>query len=233
MTAKAADKKVAWENPLMPNARLRQIYVAMMQARVLARTLPSRRRDRATLGNEACLVSPAIDLGAGDLVSDALGGGTIDFLRGAKLAGCMQSTGEGSLSPYHQQGGDIVWQIGTGYFGARDAAGHFDLAKAVDVVAANPVRMIEIKLSQGAKPGLGGVLPGKKVTAEIAAIRGVAFGKDCISPSAHTAFHDIDVAEQYYADYTGRDRSPADDTHGAARETSGGTIRGLASAPPA
>jgi glutamate synthase domain-containing protein 2 len=109
---------------------------------------------------------------------------------GARLAGCLQSTGEGSLSPYHQQGGDLIWQLGTGYFGARTADGRFDLEKAKAVVAANPVRAIEVKLSQGAKPGLGGVLPAAKVTKEIAAIRGIPQGKDCISPASHPEFHD-------------------------------------------
>ena len=112
--------------------------------------------------------------------------------RGAKLAGCLQSTGEGGISKYHQMGGDLVWQIGTGYFGCRDKAGRFSIEKFLDTVASSNVKAIEIKLSQGAKPGLGGVLPGAKVTPEIAAIRGVPVGKDCISPSSHTEFHDVD-----------------------------------------
>lgn len=95
MTAKGTDPKAAWENPLIPNARLRQIYVAMMQARSLARAVPARRRNYATLGIEACLVSPAVDLGAGDLVSDALDGGVIEFLRGAML---VEVLGSGKIS---------------------------------------------------------------------------------------------------------------------------------------
>ena len=95
MTAKGTDSKTAWENPLIPNARLRQIYVAMMQARSLARVVPARRRSNATLGIEACLVSPAVDLGAGDLVSDAPGGGVIEFLRGAML---VEAIGSGKIS---------------------------------------------------------------------------------------------------------------------------------------
>jgi TPP-dependent pyruvate/acetoin dehydrogenase alpha subunit len=82
----AADTGAAWENPLIPNARLRQIYLAMLQARTLARVLPKRRADKTTLGLEACLVSPAVDLGPGDLVSDVLAGGVVDFLRGATLS---------------------------------------------------------------------------------------------------------------------------------------------------
>jgi len=113
--------------------------------------------------------------------------------RGAGLAGCWQNTGEGGISPHHQHGGDLVWQIGTGYFGCRDVDGAFDLERLVDAVSANPqVRAIELKLSQGAKPGIGGMLPGAKVTPEIAAIRGISVGLDCKSPSHHTAFHDVD-----------------------------------------
>lgn len=112
--------------------------------------------------------------------------------RGAKIAGCMQNTGEGGVSPYHRNGGDLVWQIGTGYFGCRDERGRFSMEKLRETVASAPIRMIEIKLSQGAKPGLGGVLPGAKVTAEIAQIRGIPVGETCISPSAHTAFSSAD-----------------------------------------
>src|SRR4051794_26544802 len=108
--------------------------------------------------------------------------------RGAALAGCLHNTGEGGLSPYHRNGGDLVLQIGTAYFGCRDEHGRFDLARLKDVVESAPVRALEIKLSQGAKPGLGGHLPGAKVSAEIAGIRGIPEGKDCISPSRHTEF---------------------------------------------
>jgi glutamate synthase (ferredoxin) len=112
--------------------------------------------------------------------------------RGAKLAGCMQNTGEGGVSEYHKKGGDLIWQVGTGYFGCRDERGRFSLERLLEVVAGAPIRMIEIKLSQGAKPGLGGVLPAAKVTAEIARIRGIPIGQTCISPSAHTAFSSVD-----------------------------------------
>jgi glutamate synthase (ferredoxin) len=111
--------------------------------------------------------------------------------QGAKIAGCLHNTGEGGISDHHRQGGELIWQLGSGYFGARDERGRFDLARLVDVVAANPVRAIEIKLGQGAKPGLGGVLPAAKVTAEISRIRGVPMGKDCISPAAHPEFADV------------------------------------------
>ncbi|HMY21680.1 MAG TPA: FMN-binding glutamate synthase family protein, partial [Polyangium sp.] len=102
--------------------------------------------------------------------------------RGVKIAGCMQNTGEGGVSPYHRNGGDLVWQIGTGYFGCRDDRGRFSMDKLRETVASAPIRMIEIKLSQGAKPGLGGVLPAAKVTPEIAQIRGIPVGETCISP---------------------------------------------------
>jgi glutamate synthase (ferredoxin) len=111
---------------------------------------------------------------------------------GAALAGCTHNTGEGGLSPYHRRGGDLVFQIGTSYFGCRDADGHFDLQRLKDLVASAPVRAIEIKLSQGAKPGLGGMLPGAKVSEEIAEIRGIRPGVDCASPSRHTVFSDVD-----------------------------------------
>ncbi len=108
--------------------------------------------------------------------------------RGCQLARCLHNTGEGGISPHHARGGDLVWQLGTGYFGARDDHGLFSLERLVEKVNEFPVRAIEVKLSQGAKPGRGGVLPAAKVTPEIAAIRGVPVGRDCISPSAHTAF---------------------------------------------
>ena len=112
--------------------------------------------------------------------------------RGAALAGCLQNTGEGSISPHHRHGGELVYQLGTGYFGCRDERGRFDLARLKDAVASAPVRALEVKLSQGAKPGLGGVLPGAKVSAEIAATRGVPPGVDCVSPSRHAEFSDAD-----------------------------------------
>jgi len=124
----------------------------------------------------------------------SLSGRAVESLnKGAARAGCWQGTGEGGITEYHQHGGDLVWQIGTGYFGCRDADGRFDLARFRAVVDAEPgIRAIEIKLSQGAKPGIGGLLPGAKVTPEIAAIRGIPVGVDCVSPAAHSAFHDAD-----------------------------------------
>lgn len=111
------------------------------------------------------------------------------FSRGAKLGGFAHNTGEGGLSPYHLEGGgDLIWQIGTGYFSCRDEKGDFSPSKFAERAVHPNVKMIEIKLSQGAKPGHGGILPAAKVTAEIAAIRGVPMGKDVLSPPVHSAF---------------------------------------------
>ena len=112
--------------------------------------------------------------------------------RGAQIAGCLHNTGEGGLADAHRHGGELVLQIGTGYFGCRDERGRFSLARLRERVAQAPVRAIEVKLSQGAKPGLGGLLPAVKVTPEIAAIRCVPAGRDCVSPPAHSAFADVD-----------------------------------------
>ncbi|MFZ3561864.1 FMN-binding glutamate synthase family protein [Streptomyces sp. BH055] len=123
----------------------------------------------------------------------SLSGAAITALnKGAALAGTMHNTGEGGLSSYHRGGGDLVLQIGTSYFGCRNEDGTFNLDKLKAIVESAPVKALEIKLSQGAKPGLGGMLPGAKVTPEIAEIRGIPVGKDCASPSRHTAFHDVD-----------------------------------------
>jgi glutamate synthase domain-containing protein 2 len=111
--------------------------------------------------------------------------------RGVALAGAMQNTGEGGISDYHRKGGDIIWQIGTGYFGCRDERGRFSMDHFLASVESAKVRAIEIKLSQGAKPGLGGVLPAAKITPEISRIRGIPLGRDCISPANHTAFSDV------------------------------------------
>ncbi|HET7430634.1 MAG TPA: FMN-binding glutamate synthase family protein [Nocardioides sp.] len=108
--------------------------------------------------------------------------------RGAAQGGFAHDTGEGGLSRYHRQGGDLVWEIGSGYFGARTDDGDFDPAKFRDTAADPQVKMTSLKLSQGAKPGIGGVLPGAKVTQEIAEARGVPAGQKCVSPSAHRVF---------------------------------------------
>jgi len=109
--------------------------------------------------------------------------------RGARIGCFAHNTGEGGISPYHlQYGGDLIWQIGTGYFGCRDEDGNFDDILFAEKSQYDVVKMIEIKLSQGAKPGHGGILPAVKLTPEIAEIRHVRMGRDVISPPAHTAF---------------------------------------------
>ncbi|MDN3651847.1 FMN-binding glutamate synthase family protein [Thalassotalea ponticola] len=109
--------------------------------------------------------------------------------KGAKLGGFAHNTGEGGLSPHHlKYGGDLIWQIGTGYFGCRDEAGQFDAQLFAQKASLESVKMIELKLSQGAKPGHGGILPAQKLTEEIAAIRHVPMGQDVLSPMAHSAF---------------------------------------------
>ena len=127
--------------------------------------------------------------------------------KGCFLSHAYHNTGEGGLSPYHKKGADIVFHIGTGYFGVRNDEGQFDIEKLEKLVIENPqIRAIEIKLSQGAKPGKGGVLPGSKITREIAEIRHVPIGKDVLSPAYHTAFNTleelVDLVERI-ADKTG------------------------------
>jgi glutamate synthase domain-containing protein 2 len=109
--------------------------------------------------------------------------------KGAQAGGFFHDTGEGGVSPYHREfGGDLVWELGSGYFGARARDGSFDPARFAEAARDPQIKMVELKLSQGAKPGHGGVLPAAKVTPEIAAIRGIPMGEDCISPSSHSAF---------------------------------------------
>lgn len=108
---------------------------------------------------------------------------------GAQRGGFYHDTGEGSISPYHREkGGDLVWEIGSGYFGCRDERGRFSEERFAENARSPQVKMIELKLSQGAKPGHGGVLPAAKVSPEIAATRGVPMGHDCISPAQHSEF---------------------------------------------
>lgn len=120
----------------------------------------------------------------------ALSGNAIQALnQGAKMGGFIHDTGEGSISQYHRMhGGDLIWEVASGYFGCRNADGTFSEERFVANATDPQVKMIEIKLSQGAKPGHGGMLPGAKVTPEIAAARGIPVGVDCISPSSHSAF---------------------------------------------
>ncbi|PWJ58211.1 glutamate synthase domain-containing protein 2 [Dyadobacter jejuensis] len=118
--------------------------------------------------------------------------------KGSFQFGNYHNTGEGGLSPYHQNGADVVFHIGTAYFGVRDEAGKFSMEKLVRLCEQHPyIRMIEVKLSQGAKPGKGGVLPASKITREIAEIRHVPMGQDIISPPYHSAFDSVDGLIQF------------------------------------
>ncbi len=119
----------------------------------------------------------------------ALSGNAITALnRGAAAGGFAHDTGEGGLTEHHLHGGDLVWEIGTGYFGARTKDGDFDEAQFREKAAHDQVKLVSLKLSQGAKPGIGGVLPGPKVTAEIAQARDVPEGQTCVSPPGHRTF---------------------------------------------
>ena len=120
----------------------------------------------------------------------ALGANAVRALNwGARMGGFAQDTGEGGISKYHlEHGGDLVWEIGTGYFGARTTDGDFDPVRFSEEAARDQVKMVELKLSQGAKPGIGGVLPAEKVSPEIAAARGVPLGVTCVSPPGHSVF---------------------------------------------
>ncbi len=146
---------------------------------------------RITIGGPACTQPyEASVFNISAMSFGALSANAIQALNaGAKRGGFAHDTGEGSISSWHRlHGGDLIWEIGSGYFGCRDEQGRFSedrfKANALDA----QVKMIELKLSQGAKPGHGGVLPGPKVTPEIAAARGVPVGQDCVSPAAHSAF---------------------------------------------
>ena len=146
---------------------------------------------RVTVGGSSCTQPYAISLFNISAMSfGALSANAIMALnRGAQKGGFAHDTGEGSVSSYHRKyGGDLIWEIGSGYFGCRTQNGRFDPERFKTVALEPQVKMIEIKLSQGAKPGHGGVLPGAKVTREIAEARGVRIGQDCISPAAHPAF---------------------------------------------
>ena len=120
----------------------------------------------------------------------SLSGAAIEAInKGAKMGGFLQDTGEGGISKYHRHGGDLTWEIGSGYFGCRDnETGRFDPGKFAQQAEDPQVKMIELKLSQGAKPGHGGMLPAAKITEEIAEARGVPMGLDCVSPAGHSEF---------------------------------------------
>lgn len=154
--------------------------------------VPKKELPRIMVGNEQCSKPYSASLfnisamSFGSLSDRA----QISLNRGAKKGNFYHNTGEGGISPYHLNGGDLCWQIGTGYFGCRDDEGNFDPKSFAENAQKESVKMIEIKISQGAKPGHGGVLPGQKNTPEIAKIRHVQPGKTILSPPGHSAFSD-------------------------------------------
>jgi len=157
----------------------------------LAPTHPDPATFRVAVGGPGCRQPYAASLlNVSAMSYGSLSGNAVLALNGgARDGGFAHNTGEGGVSPYHlEPGGDLIWQIGTGYFGCRTAGGGFCAERFAERVALAAVKMVEIKLSQGAKPGHGGILPARKVSREIAAIRGVPLGQDVNSPPAHTAF---------------------------------------------
>lgn len=146
---------------------------------------------RVRIGGSAC--QQAYDtalLNVSAMSFGSLSAAAIEALsRGAARGRFAHDTGEGAISPYHERGGaDLIWELGTGYFGARARDGGFDAGAFKDKAALPQVKMIEVKLSQGAKPGHGGILPASKVTEEIARTRGIPVGEECVSPAYHRAF---------------------------------------------
>ncbi len=149
-------------------------------------------QERVLIGNEQCSKPySASRLNISAMSYGSLSKTAVEALNwGAQLGGFYHNSGEGGISPYHiKHGGDLVWQIGTGYFGCRNTDGTFNAEMFAEKAQLEQVKMIEIKLSQGAKPGHGGMLPGAKVNAEVAAIRAVEIGKDVLSPPNHSAFN--------------------------------------------
>jgi glutamate synthase domain-containing protein 2 len=156
----------------------------------MAPVKPKEMNPRIQIGVETCEKPYSASLlNISAMSFGALSGNAIEALNiGARDGGFAHNTGEGSISPHHLQGGDLIWQIGTGYFGCRTEAGQFDPELFGENATREVVKMIEIKISQGAKPGHGGILPAAKITPEIAKIRGVPLGVDVVSPPGHTAF---------------------------------------------
>ena len=146
---------------------------------------------RIIVGNDHCLHPYSLSvfnisaMSFGSLSANAI----MALNQGAKIGGFTHDTGEGAISPYHRKyGGDLTWELGTGYFGCRNEQGEFDAKLFTEHANEPQVKMIEIKLSQGAKPGKGGVLPAEKITPEIADTRRIPMGQDCVSPASHSAF---------------------------------------------
>jgi len=153
--------------------------------------VPAERRDptRLVIGEHCARPYHSALLNISAMSFGALSGNAISALNlGARAGGFAHDTGEGGISVHHRRGGDLIWEIGSGYFGCRQSDGSFDPEMFAEQATDEQVRMVEIKLSQGAKAGHGGILPGSKVSGEIARARGVSPGEDCVSPSRHSAF---------------------------------------------
>jgi glutamate synthase domain-containing protein 2 len=188
-----------------PFGTLHDVYAegTEMIAHSIAAKHPPKDAPRIRIGEGSCAKpydSSVLNISAmsyGSLSSAAI----LALNGGAQLGGFCHNTGEGGISPYHlEPGGDLCWQIGTGYFGCRTEDGRFDPDRFAENAQRESVRIIELKLSQGAKPGHGGILPGRKVTPEIAAIRHVPLGQDVLSPPHHTAFDTPEGLVRFLAD---------------------------------
>ena len=157
---------------------------------IVAKEPPDEAQPRITVGGGQCSKPYEMALlNVSAMSFGSLSGRAITALnQGAKRGGFAHDTGEGGLSDYHLQGGDIVWEIGSGYFGCRTDGGSFDAGTFTDKATREQVKCVNVKLSQGAKPGRGGVMPARKVTQEIADVRGVPKGEKCVSPPAHPEF---------------------------------------------
>ncbi|KAJ3298210.1 hypothetical protein HDU79_000098 [Rhizoclosmatium sp. JEL0117] len=154
-------------------------------------TVVPHEKERAVIGGKDCLQKYSASLlNISGMSYGALSSRAVQALnKGAKMGHFYHNTGEGGLSPYHiQEGGDLVWNIGTGYFGCRTLEGKFDPVMFAEKAKLPQVKMIELKMSQGAKPGHGGLLPADKITPEISQMRNVPMGEDCASPPAHRAY---------------------------------------------
>lgn len=185
--AKLQNEEVAFGTEL----NVREEGYEWMTHSIVAKEPPDDDQPRVTLGGERCSQPYEMALlNVSAMSFGSLSGRAIEALnRGAKRGGFAHDTGEGGLSDYHLQGGDIVWEIGSGYFGCRTDDGDFDSDAFTEKSRRDEVKCINIKLSQGAKPGRGGVMPGRKVTQEIADVRGVPKGEKCVSPPSHSEFH--------------------------------------------
>jgi glutamate synthase domain-containing protein 2 len=180
------------ERSTLPFGTQRDVYAAGYEwiNHSMAPVDPDDMSPRIWIGADTCAQPyEASILNISAMSFGSLSGRAIEALNiGAREGGFAHNTGEGSISPHHLHGGDLIWQVGTGYFGCRNDDGGFDPEKFAKSAAGDVVKMIEVKISQGAKPGHGGILPAAKITPEIAEIRGVPLDEDVISPPAHTAF---------------------------------------------